>query len=94
MKIGQALRLALSLGMNRDPSTSPLPQAEQNHRRRLWWTVYILDRKLSINLGAPLSIQDEDIDVELPVVKGSMQADLALSLHARLAILEGQVMKG
>lgn len=39
---------------------------EQEHRVRLWWTVYIFDRSTSSRLGLPLSIRDDDIDIQMP----------------------------
>jgi hypothetical protein len=84
--------MALSLGMNREIPPGTLASKEIDHRRGLWWTVYIIDRKMSINMGAPLSVEDKDIDVSLPSSVNSQHP--ALSLHAQLATLEGKVMKG
>lgn len=40
---------------------------ERERRRRCFWSLYTLDRLLATNLGRPLSIQDCDIDSELPL---------------------------
>lgn len=32
--------------------------------KRLWWVTYVLDRQLSSDLGRPMSIQDEDFDLD------------------------------
>lgn len=34
--------------------------------RRLWWCIYLLDRRLAIETGRPFLIQDVNIDVGLP----------------------------
>ena len=67
MYSGIALRLSTSLGLHRsiDKCVSLTP-VEREHRIRLWWTVYIFDRSTSSKLGQPLSIHDNDIEVELP----------------------------
>lgn len=88
------MRIALSLGMNREPPVGCLAQTEYERRRRLWWTLYIIDEKLSIIAGAPLSIKNEDIDVSLPGDHDLGLSNSALNLHIKLALLEGKVMSG
>lgn len=86
--------MALSMGMNREYPSGSLTQKEYERRRRLWWTVYIIDRKLSINMGAPLTISDEEIDISMPAEIESGFSNSALILHIKLAALEGNVMTG
>ncbi|KAI8184256.1 Proline utilization trans-activator [Colletotrichum sp. SAR 10_65] len=78
--IGMALRMAISLGLHHEVGYSPTPTTLQSqdanpesidhdtreHRRRVWWSVYSLDRILSVKSGNPITIQDEDIGVDLP----------------------------
>ncbi|KAI8156262.1 Proline utilization trans-activator [Colletotrichum sp. SAR 10_70] len=78
--IGMALRMAISLGLHHEVGYSPTPSTLQGqdanpesidhdtreHRRRVWWSVYSLDRILSVKSGNPITIQDEDIGVDLP----------------------------
>lgn len=71
-----------------------LDQAECEHRRRLWWTVYTLDRKLSMNMGTPATIQDQDVDLALPEITSRETPALGLSLHVKLAALTGKVVEG
>lgn len=94
VQIGQAMRIALSLGMNRETPPGYLDPAEYQRRRRLWWTLYIIDKKVSIMMGAPLSIRDEDIDISLPGHRDLGFSNSALKLHIKLAALEGKVMSG
>ncbi|KAL1853090.1 hypothetical protein VTK73DRAFT_9106 [Phialemonium thermophilum] len=35
-------------------------------RQRLFWTVYFLDRRISLSCGRPYAIRDSDVDVDLP----------------------------
>jgi hypothetical protein len=37
-------------------------------QKRVFWVAYVLDRYLSVTLGSPQMIHDEDIDQELPAV--------------------------
>jgi proline utilization trans-activator len=68
--IGMALRMAISLGLHQEVSTldltPSLSDTAREHRRRVWWSIYSLDRILSVKSGNPLTILDEDIGVNLP----------------------------
>ncbi len=35
-------------------------------RQRIWWCAYVLDRFLSLSLGHPLAVSDEEVDVCIP----------------------------
>ncbi|OIW26938.1 hypothetical protein CONLIGDRAFT_492762 [Coniochaeta ligniaria NRRL 30616] len=69
--IGMAMRMAISLGLHQEVSSrggleTELDEVSREHRRRVWWSLYSLDRILSIKSGNPVTIQDEDIGVQLP----------------------------
>lgn len=63
---GIALRASLLLGLHVDIGKDSLNRFELEHRRRLWWTVYMYERMLASKAGLPLSLTDEDISTELP----------------------------
>lgn len=63
---GIALRASLLLGLHVDIGKDTLNRFELEHRRRLWWTVYMYERMLASKAGLPLSLTDEDISTELP----------------------------
>lgn len=64
--IGQAVRSCLILGMHVDAQGDSISRAELEHKRRLWWTVYMFERMLSSKAGLPLSLSDATISTELP----------------------------
>ena len=63
---GLALRASLSLGLHVDIGKHVLNRYELEHRRRIWWTVYMYERMLASKAGLPLSITDDDISTALP----------------------------
>lgn len=68
---GSAMRFALLMGLHHNvPHTQVLDRELVEHRVRLWWAVYMLDRQWATLLGQPVSIRDEDIDVALPSSEG------------------------
>ncbi|TDZ19816.1 putative transcriptional regulatory protein [Colletotrichum orbiculare MAFF 240422] len=64
--IGLAMRTSIDLGLHRAAHERGLPEAVVQRRRRLFWSVYSLERTIAISLGRPLSIANSQIDVELP----------------------------
>jgi hypothetical protein len=61
--------LVLEAGLHRCPCRYPttfVTGADQELRKRLFYSVYVLDRFLSKQLGLPLLLRDVDIDVCLP----------------------------
>lgn len=63
--IGIACRIALGLGLHREP-----PNAVDNmlheRRRQLFWTVYCFDSGFNITTGRPPSVNEAFIDTRLP----------------------------
>lgn len=62
--LGSAVRVAQDIGLYSE--SGPWPVIEGDMRRRTWWTIYILDRSLAVELGRPFLIDDADCDVSLP----------------------------
>ncbi|OCT46780.1 C6 transcription factor [Cladophialophora carrionii] len=75
--IGLALRMAISLGLHQEVDDSAMDMVEREHRRRVWWSVYSMDRIISVKSGNPISIHDEDIDVALPSPIPGFDPDLS-----------------
>ncbi|OQE37898.1 hypothetical protein PENCOP_c009G05682 [Penicillium coprophilum] len=70
--IGNALRLGLSIGLNYNiPQSQDLHPVAREHRIRIWWTIYVLDRFWGSKSGFPVQIHDEDIHVDLPSISAS-----------------------
>jgi hypothetical protein len=47
-------------------SAAGLSSTEQETMRRTWYSLYVLDRLLSLQLGRPVAIHEEDYCVDLP----------------------------
>ena len=73
--IGLAMRTCIDLGMHRKSNERGFADDVADSRRRLFWTVYYLERMIAISLGRPLSISDRQIDLPLPKAEG-IAADL------------------
>ncbi|OAQ76852.1 fungal specific transcription factor [Purpureocillium lilacinum] len=62
--LGAAIKISHALGLHRHIAQGDAEDIEE--RKRVWWTVYTWDRFASISYGRPMTINDEDCDVQLP----------------------------
>jgi len=94
--LGVALRMAVSLALHQEVSAPLLSDMAKEHRRRLFWSVYSLDRILCAKAGMPINILDEDIGVAFPsVVAGETDQGPAVVLrhYTELSRILGRIMK-
>ncbi|GAB1193406.1 hypothetical protein APSETT444_002622 [Aspergillus pseudonomiae] len=82
--IGQAARIAQAQGMHTNMSAEHLGDAIVQRCRRIWWTIYILDRQMTSLMGLPQSIRDDQLHHQLPYFPGSPQKAIALSMQIKV----------
>ncbi|CAG8029852.1 unnamed protein product [Penicillium olsonii] len=96
--VGLALRMAISLGLHQEVSDPTISEADRNRRRRTWWSVYSLDRLLSVKSGNPITIHDEDIGITWPgAVDGSTfdpWPSTVLTHYTKLSRILGRIGEG
>ncbi|CUM65339.1 uncharacterized protein PRCAT00002974001 [Priceomyces carsonii] len=97
---GKLTRLSVSLGLNKELlslSKSKISAQEIEMRRRLFWSVYIMDKVISVSLGRPVGINDEDINIPLPAVLGNEpdeNEDIEINkLIIEIRRIEGRILK-
>ncbi|XPS72374.1 hypothetical protein M3J09_004539 [Ascochyta lentis] len=83
--IGQAMRIALIQGMHTDMPVMNLGDVVVQRCRKIWWTIFILDRHMTSLMGLPQSIRDEDVSCQLPNYQNSPQRAAALNMQIKLA---------
>lgn len=62
-----SVRSCVDLGLHREAHYSTLPPYTAQLRRRLFWSIYFLERVIAVSLDRPYSIADRDIDAKLPL---------------------------
>ncbi|CAK7202825.1 hypothetical protein SEUCBS139899_005552 [Sporothrix eucalyptigena] len=56
----QAIRTAQVLGLHTEPAID-LPYGERELRKRIWWTLWIMDTKISSKLGRPFLVDGSQV---------------------------------
>ncbi|OJJ77021.1 hypothetical protein ASPBRDRAFT_140484 [Aspergillus brasiliensis CBS 101740] len=62
--VGVAARMAIGIGLHSASSYANLPSDVIEYRKRIFFSLYMMDRVVSIALGRPFAIHDADIDIE------------------------------
>lgn len=62
--LGITVRLSQILELQKEKKCATVN--EDYIRRGLFWVMYMVDRYLSVSLGRPLAIRDEDVTTHLP----------------------------
>lgn len=88
------MRTALAYGMHTDMPVQRLGEAQVERCRRIWWTVYILDRQMTSLMGLPQSVHDGNIHCQLPVFPESNQRTTTLDMHIKLARVIAEISNG
>ncbi|OAA63726.1 Transcription factor [Niveomyces insectorum RCEF 264] len=78
--LGLAVRIAQSIGLHVDieppqPGGGGQARPKAEARRRVWYSIYVLDRLLALQLGRPPAIHDDDCHLQLPSRLGDADID-------------------
>ncbi|RVD83872.1 uncharacterized protein DFL_005646 [Arthrobotrys flagrans] len=66
MTIGSLARVCQDLGLHRKPAEGKFTPPEYEHRSRMFWCAFLLDRKLALQFGRPPILDEEEIDMDEP----------------------------
>ncbi|KAK0368562.1 fungal specific transcription factor domain-containing protein [Colletotrichum limetticola] len=90
--VGTTVRLALTLGCNLPFSEQKCLPSERAHRMRVWWTVYMLDQRISAGLGRPASVDDRHLSFDLPGPSPGFDSPEPLNVNVKIARTTGEIM--
>ncbi|KAH6886198.1 hypothetical protein B0T10DRAFT_530450 [Thelonectria olida] len=86
-----ALRLAISNDMHKTNKAVKLSRSEAVHRSRLWWSLYMQERRLAAAGGHPMAIADEAITIGPPADIPGFASAGAIRVNVRTARITGQI---
>ncbi|PWY93946.1 hypothetical protein BO94DRAFT_621418 [Aspergillus sclerotioniger CBS 115572] len=62
--VGVAARMAIGMGLHTSSSYLNLPADVVEYRKRIFFSLYMMDRVVSMTLGRPFAMHDDDIDIQ------------------------------
>lgn len=80
--------------MHTDMQSQHVPEVLVQRCRKIFWTVYVLDRQLSSLMGVPSSIRDEEIGAGLPSYPESPGRAVALDIQVKLSRVIAKISRG
>ncbi|TKW49897.1 Proline utilization trans-activator, partial [Colletotrichum tanaceti] len=89
--IGQAKSVAMNHGMHTDMPVMELGPGLVQRCRKIWWTVYVLDRQMTSLMGLPQSTLDEGVYCQLPSYPGSAHRTAGLSMQIKFARIIAEI---
>ncbi|KAJ5595536.1 uncharacterized protein N7459_001744 [Penicillium hispanicum] len=89
--IGQAMRMAMAEGMHTQMPIEYLGEPMVQRCRKIWWTVYILDREMTSLMGLPQSLSDNHVNTLLPEFPGSIQRTAGIGMHIKLSRIIAEI---
>ncbi|RDW77513.1 hypothetical protein BP6252_05566 [Coleophoma cylindrospora] len=90
--IRQASCIAAANGLNRRYDEKRHTSAEFQYRTKLWWTIYVIERKLSSLIGVSPGLPDEDIALRRPAITGSNEEELPMAFHVEISSQLGHIL--
>ncbi|KAH6981286.1 hypothetical protein BKA56DRAFT_586995 [Ilyonectria sp. MPI-CAGE-AT-0026] len=90
--ISTALRLAVLHGYHQKATGMKMLRSERVQLNRLWWTIYMQERRLAAATGKPSGINDDMIDLPLPSDSGGFPPSASLRANVKIARVTGQVI--
>lgn len=61
--VGMAARLAVGIGLHTSSTYAGMPVDMEQRRKRIFFSIYMMDRLVSNALGRPFALHDDDIDI-------------------------------
>lgn len=83
--MGIALSLAQTIGLHRDPQGLPMESKKKSLRKRIWWTCFMRDRLIALEMRRPTRIKVEDTNVPMLALEDFDLGVLSLRVHEMLS---------
>jgi hypothetical protein len=84
------MRLCLELGLHRPKPYQAHQTRSEQQRRKLFWSVFVFERKSALVLGRPFAVSDKDIVILLP--DNDSQEDASIGSASSTALLRNHVL--
>ncbi|PWN53884.1 hypothetical protein IE53DRAFT_84818 [Violaceomyces palustris] len=93
--VGLAMRMSLALGLHlnvQGMTSLKDPIQDEETRRRVFWSVYCLDRLISLTLGRPVQLRDSAIATSMPSEVGALPPPAGLRAAVELSRIATKIL--
>lgn len=80
-------------GFHTDMQGRNLNESDARRCRRIWWTIYVLDHRLTSLLGLPISMRESEVLTSRPDSDESTQRPEILDIHVCLSKIIAQIVE-
>lgn len=84
------MRIAMAQGMHTNMPAEDLGHNLVQRCGKIWWTIYILDREMTSLMGLPQSINDRNVQTQLPTFADPTET-MSLRMHIKLSQILAEV---
>ncbi|RGP62708.1 hypothetical protein FSPOR_9095 [Fusarium sporotrichioides] len=86
-----ALRLSLGLSLHKSSPSRNHKRSEAVHRNRLWWSIYMQERRLAAAVGFHSTVSDASITAAQPSDQIGYPSAAAIAVNVKLAQITGPI---
>ncbi|KAM0193489.1 hypothetical protein ACHAPI_007558 [Fusarium lateritium] len=86
-----ALRLSLGLSLHKSGPSRGYKRSEAVHRNRLWWSIYMQERRLAAAVGFQMAVSDASITAAQPADQIGYPSAAAIAVNVKLAQITGRI---
>lgn len=85
------MRMAMAEGLHTQMPIEYLGESFVQRCRKIWWTVYIMDREMTSLMGLPQSLNDDHVNALLPTFQGAGQKTAGISMQIKLSRIIAEI---
>ncbi|PLB45415.1 hypothetical protein P170DRAFT_243326 [Aspergillus steynii IBT 23096] len=91
--VNSALRIAIAHGFHVRGRLKEYLQSEKTHLNRLWWTIYMQEKRLAAATGNPSSLNSDTIELDMPTDALGFSSPFPICLNIRIAHITGRILQ-
>jgi hypothetical protein len=83
--------MAMAEGLHTQMPIEYLGESFVQRCRKIWWTVYVMDREMTSLMGLPQSLNDDHVNALLPTFPGAGQKTAGIGMQIKLSRIIAEI---
>lgn len=85
------MRMAMAEGLHTQMPIEYLGESFVQRCRKIWWTVYIMDREMTSLMGLPQSLNDDHVNALLPTFPSAGQKTAGIGMQIKMSRIIAEI---